>query len=364
MPEPQIEPLPADPRLWFAENMWGWVNDIKPLVEAGTCVGDRTVNMLDATSDRRPILVRFARPRLVSAHGYSWENHISDEMAQIEFQAERIVISVVHNLDPVLLARLVPVAGMVRLADMQMGSNRTGTAPMSLGDGDWGQDCLAFASQRQSPWLVPDPYFFLTKGYAGEKAEIARLSEPWSGRRSQVYWRGAPSGLQKYEDHSQSQRVKLVLRAASGASQNSFNVRFAGLDGMDAKVAEEVRRVGGDGPREPQMDILQYRYNVDVDGWSCAWTGYFIKLLAGSPILKITSDRGFRQWYYDRLEPWRHYVPVAQDLADLEFAVSVLAARPDWAEAIGENGKALAQSLDFAEQFELGGKVIATYTNK
>ena len=141
-------------------------------------------------------------------------------------------------------------------------------------------------------------------------------------------------------------------------------MRFAGLGGMDAEVADEVRRIGGDGPREPQMDILEYCYNVDVDGWSCAWTGYFIKLLAGSPVLKITSDRGFRQWYYDRLEPWRHFVPVAQDLTDLELAVNVLAARPDWAEEIGEHGKAFAQTLNFAEQLELAGKVIATFTNR
>lgn len=360
----QIGPLPADPGLWLSENMWRWVNDIKPLVEEGSCVGGRTVEMLDATSKRRPILVRFGRPSLVAAHGYSWENHISDEMAQIEFQADRIVISVVHNLDPILLARLVPVAGMVRLADLRMDPNGTGTVPLSLGDGDWGQDCLAFASQCHSPWLIPDPYFVLTQGYTDEKKEITRLAKPWSERRSQVYWRGAPSGLQKYADHRQSQRVQLILRAANSAKRDRFNVRFAGLDGMDTEVAEEVRRIGGDGPREPQMDILKYRYNVDVDGWSCAWTGYFIKLLAGSPVLKITSDRGFRQWYYDRLEPWKHYVPVAQDLTDLELAVGVLAARPDWAEEIGENGKALAQSIDFAEQFDLGGKVIATYTNK
>ncbi|MEY3032546.1 MAG: hypothetical protein RLZZ622_1021, partial [Planctomycetota bacterium] len=35
------------------------------------------------------------------------------------------------------------------------------------------------------------------------------------------------------------------------------------------------------------------------------------------------SPRGFRQWYYDRLVPWVHYVPVAADLSDF-------AERLDW----------------------------------
>lgn len=35
-----------------------------------------------------------------------------------------------------------------------------------------------------------------------------------------------------------------------------------------------------------------------------------------SLVLKVDSH--FEQWYYDRLVPWRHYIPIKGDLSDLE----------------------------------------------
>jgi hypothetical protein len=361
MPELAIKPLPSDPLTWTDVDMWGWVNDVSPLADRRACSNGALIEMLQSDAKLRAVYVKFSRNSLVSTQGYNWDNHVADEMVQIEFLSDRIILMVVNNLNSVLLARLLPVAAMVRMADNLLPSTRTGSIPMSIGDGDWGQTCLAFASQSASPWLVPDPYFFLTLGYEKEREEIALNSKPWHERRSQIYWRGAPSGLQKYEDHAESQRVRLVLNAASSQRTELYNVRFAGLDGMSDEVAKAVIAVGGDGPREPQMNILDYRYNVDVDGWSCAWTGFFIKLLAGSPVLKITSDRGFRQWYYDALKPWQHLVPVAADLSDLDWAVTMLEARPDWAEAIGTEGKLLAESMTYRNQLEQSGRTIARF---
>ena len=49
---------------------------------------------------------------------------------------------------------------------------------------------------------------------------------------------------------------------------------------------------------------------------SNSWSGLFTKLLTGSTVLKVESPMGFRQWYYDRLKPFEHYVPVRPDLAE------------------------------------------------
>ena len=42
-----------------------------------------------------------------------------------------------------------------------------------------------------------------------------------------------------------------------------------------------------------------------------------MRLLLGCCVLKIQSEHGFRQWYYERLTPWQHYVPVRADMSDL-----------------------------------------------
>lgn len=352
MTELPVEPLTGEPLQWLPEDMWAWVNRSKPFSEAGTALYGTEMPLLAGDGRLRPIAVRFDRPRLVATEGYSWDNHLADEMLEIDFQPDRVILSVVENLPQVLLPRVVPLAGMARLADAMRGAALSGHVPVSLGDSDWGKRCLAFSSQLAHAWLIPDPYFFLTRGYAGEKVEIEGNWVDWQNRKPQLYWRGAPSGMQKYTDHAQSQRVQLVLRGAESAQSERYDLRFASLSGIDPAIGERIIAAGGFGQPEPQMNILGYRYNLDVDGWSCAWTGLFIKLLAGSPVLKVASDLGFRQWYYDQLKPWRNFVPVAADLSDLEHGLNVLSARPELAEEIGAAGKSLASSLTFENQFE------------
>lgn len=354
MAELAVDALPDQPLVWQPEDMWAWVNRTKPFLETGQGHSGALLPMLAGEGTRRPVHARFDRPRLVEIEGYSWDNHLDDEMLDIAFLPDRIELRVVENLPEVLLARLVPLAGMVRLVDDMGGQRLTGGLPVSLGDSDWGKRCLAFSSQLEQAWLIPDPYFFLTRAYAAEKETIALLWQDWSARAARLYWRGAPSGMQKYTDHALSQRVRLVMRGAESRHCKRYDVRFASLNGVDEAVGEKLRAAGGLGDPEPQMNIMGYRYNLDVDGWSCAWTGLFIKLLAGSPVLKIESDLGFRQWYYDKLVPWRNFVPVARDLSDLEHGLGVLEARPDIAQQIGEEGRDLAHSLTFESQFEAG----------
>ena len=48
------------------------------------------------------------------------------------------------------------------------------------------------------------------------------------------------------------------------------------------------------------------------------------------------------QWFYDRLEPWVHYVPIKRDLSDLEAKVNWLRANDDKARAISQQGTLFA----------------------
>jgi hypothetical protein len=101
--------------------------------------------------------------------------------------------------------------------------------------------------------------------------------------------------------------------------------------------------------RVAPTDYLRYRYQIDIDGNSNAWEGLFMRLLTGSPVLKVASGPGYEQWYYDRLIPWTNFVPVAADMSDLAEKVSWLRANDDIARRIGEAGRSLAWSLDERE---------------
>ena len=58
----------------------------------------------------------------------------------------------------------------------------------------------------------------------------------------------------------------------------------------------------------------KYKYLIDVRGHG--WSGRLQTLLQlGRPV--FIAERPYREWYFDRLIPWKHYIPVKEDLSDL-----------------------------------------------
>jgi glycosyltransferase involved in cell wall biosynthesis len=94
---------------------------------------------------------------------------------------------------------------------------------------------------------------------------------------------------------------------------------------------------------------MRSRYLIDIDGWANSW-GLLQKLLTGAAVLKVASQTGARQWYYDRLEPWVNYVPVRADFVDLDDAISFVLENDERAREIGEAGRRLALSLNLESE--------------
>jgi hypothetical protein len=113
-------------------------------------------------------------------------------------------------------------------------------------------------------------------------------------------------------------------------------------------------------PHVPFLNYQNYRYQIDIDGNTNAWSGLFRRLLTGCPVLKVTSLAGFEQWYYDRLKPWVNMVPVAADMTDLPEKILWLRANDDCAQKIGEAGRALAEALTDEREIAHAAPVIAS----
>jgi hypothetical protein len=105
----------------------------------------------------------------------------------------------------------------------------------------------------------------------------------------------------------------------------------------------------------------QFKYQIDIDGYTNSWPGLFTKLLSGSPVLKILSPLGWRQWYYDRLKEWEHFVPVESPGDDLVEKVAWLRKNDDAAQRIGASGGALAQSMTFESEIVRGAEIIEAF---
>jgi hypothetical protein len=233
---------------------------------------------------------------------------------------------------------------------MEIGS---GQVIIALGDrGE--QGALSFCGNHPDAILIPDYRFLQTLGYQEFRASVNRDWIPWSQRKPVVFWRSMANGPifepTDPDDWSWLPRVHLCDTAAGLAQRFPIDVKITGIPpGVREMYAEYVPSMERFyGASVAPIDFMGYRYLIDIDGWANAYAGFFQKLLTGSTVLKVASPRRYRQWYYDRLQPWEHYVPVASDLSDLESAVDFVFTNEAEAYAIGQRGRevALAMTLE------------------
>lgn len=221
--------------------------------------------------------------------------------------------------------------------------DRTGDIPLTVG----------YESQNKSITLIPDVHFWHTKGYFSERELYKKNYLPWDQRRRLVFWRGSSTGgILTTDSLQQLPRYRLCAAGAVGA-------RLHGV--LDAKITQVVQVKNADEEQEqrvraliqrhgllsarvPQTEFLKYRFLIDIDGNSNSW-GFFTKLLTGSCIIKVMS--AWQQWYYDQLKPWTHFVPVKNDLSDLEERITWCLHHDDEAQQIGMQGRKLANSMVF-----------------
>ena len=71
--------------------------------------------------------------------------------------------------------------------------------------------------------------------------------------------------------------------------------------------------------------VAQYRYMIDVEG-----NGYSgrLKLLLHARRALLLLDRPYRDYFYDELEPFRHFVPVGRYSSNLVERIDWLRANP------------------------------------
>jgi hypothetical protein len=86
------------------------------------------------------------------------------------------------------------------------------------------------------------------------------------------------------------------------------------------------------------------KFLIEIDGNANSW-GFLPKLLMGCCVLKVDSP--YEQWFYKHLQPWIHYVPVANDLSDLPEKVQWCLRNERASHEIASAGRRLAESLSF-----------------
>ena len=89
-----------------------------------------------------------------------------------------------------------------------------------------------------------------------------------------------------------------------------------------------------------------------MDGNSASWSRLYWTLLSNSVVIKQNSNH--MQWYYGCLKPWIHYVPVKNDLSNLEQIINLLEKNDALAHRIAINSTKLIKnnlSPEIMEEF-------------
>lgn len=191
---------------------------------------------------------------------------------------------------------------------------------VSLEDGFGGNPglgpCFVFAKKADVASLILIPDIKAMVGYGRLRSQIPLANDkfPWDKKVGRSFWRGSTTGgystLSTWEHLA---RAKLVLLSLN--HPDKIDARFTGVVQCDREVPLLMKAKGMLSKSVAKADHVKYKYLVDVDGNSCSYERYFWLLLSNSLVLKQVTPN--IQWYYGALEPYKHYVPLKEDLSDL-----------------------------------------------
>lgn len=223
-----------------------------------------------------------------------------------------------------------------------------------------GNDCPidvpSVSWQTQSGWkdvrVVPDLYYYRAHGYSEFLPRGSPAHVDWAQRKSVIMWRGQTTGMLAMTTDRLDQLPRYQLCVVAKRLGERADVGLTGI--VQAANQDEHEKISSvvtaSGLRRDFLDFSQfvnYKFVVDIDGNANAWN-LVQRLRLGACLLKVTSK--WRQWISDRLEPWVHYVPIAEDLSDFEQQADWCLTHDDQARQIAANAREFALSVDFERE--------------
>ncbi len=227
---------------------------------------------------------------------------------------------------------------------------------------------IAFGASWAAASLVVDPYYVKSRGYADLTAQISASWLPWGRREAKVFWRGSTTGIAGRVPPAHSfnwkwlPRLNLCWVASQSLFADRLDIGITQLAQMDAhgwRVKNDIIQSGLMRSAVSRLDFMRYRYLVDIDGNANAWDGLFGAMLMGACILKVTSPHGWRQWYYDRLIPGVHFLPVRPDLSNFDEVVRWALDHESECAEMGRRARQFATSMFYKDELDLSGVKLA-----
>jgi len=232
---------------------------------------------------------------------------------------------------------------------------------INLGDGNHQSAALfAFSGSSKNVVLLPDIYFLNETGFSTLRQVADSASHTWKSRKSTLRWRGTNTGAgrqlfgqQAVNDATVNARIRMCIIADC---LPDTDCRFAATELIEDRslfahfgmLAEPI----------PESDWINDRYAIDVDGHTNTWSNMIARMHLGCCVLKVESQFGYRQWYYDHLKPGIHFVPVKADMSDLGDKLDWVRKNPEEAETIAQAGQAFVRTMTLESETRRAVEII------
>lgn len=203
---------------------------------------------------------------------------------------------------------------------------------------------MAMCKRRGTTAILFPDFEAFTSGFQvmpGIDLEKQDYSMSWKERLNCLIWRGAAvqaGMLDRPERLEISNRVKLCR-----LSERYPHLIDAGFTSQVTKWTKQWQK-----PWLPFSDVFAHRYQIWLDGSAAGFSQSGWRLFTGSTVIK--PDSPFIQWYFGALVPWKHYIPVKNNLNDLVGTIEYLNKNELLAEEVAKNSHQFAKGNITLEQ--------------
>lgn len=179
---------------------------------------------------------------------------------------------------------------------------------------------LCFSKRINDPSAIcfPDIYYILRNGYKKLLNEIDTNLVNWTNKKNKLIYRGNNKNGYIYNFINYENKKKIPRQYFYKKFKNN---KLINLDNNELSKSKQ----------------LKYKYILDIDGYTNSWEGTIWKLYSGSVVIKQKSI--WKQWYYDELKEWVHYVPVNNDFSNLEVIIEWCINNDTLCEQIAQNSR-------------------------
>lgn len=184
--------------------------------------------------------------------------------------------------------------------------------------------CFGRLVGDSSAELIPEPHWLYSRYYARTRLQLPFEDRRWGRKAMTAVYAGGRNG-----------RSESFLDRSLELGPREHLSRLVAIQRLDVTVA-----LGGGLSRRAQ---LRHRWVLDIDGFARTWDAWAWKQRSRSVVLSQTSV--WESYFTQRFEPWRHYVPISNDLSDLCSVLTWCRDNDAEAYAIALRGRRLAREV-------------------